>query len=275
MQNNGNKKKKKGMKPVYMPYLRGNIFSRTAIVRGTKIFGYLLMFAFIYLLLGGALTFDNTILRVVANLLLLSAGAIVLYGEGANQGETDVGFAEIVQKRKDEGKNVPASERDLCFHPLKGTLSAAVAALPYFIVCTVFAVIAQKQHYTLGVLPSWVSSYESQGEVAQALAYYHEPVAFSLEAVLRVVVRLINFPYVTMMGINSYDAMYLVDKLSPLLCLTLPACYAIGYLRGPLLRALVHGNIRQNRRKQNKREQRARKERRLQMEKKKEKKELI
>lgn len=275
MQNNANKKKKKGMKPVYMPYLRGNVFSSTAVKRSVKIFGFMVMLSFVYLLLGGAMTFDNTFLRVTANVMLLAVGAIVLYGEGANQGETDVGFAEIVQKRKDEGKNVPESERDLCFHPLKGVLSAAVAALPFFIVCSVFAVIAQKQHYTLGVLPSWVASYESQSEVAQALAYYNEPTKFSLEAILRVVVRLINFPYVTMMDINSYDAMYLVDKLSPLLCLTLPTFYAIGYLRGPLLRALVHGNIRQNRRKHNKREQRARQERRLQMEKKKEKKELI
>lgn len=275
MQNNVKKKKNKGMKPVFLPYLRGNVYSKTAISRGIKIMGYMLMFVFIYLLLGGAMTFDNTILRVTANVMLLALGGIVLYGEGANQGETDVGFAEIAQKRLDEGKNVPKSEYNLCFHPLKGALTAAFAALPFFIVCAVFAVIAQKQHYTLGVLPSWVASYDSQSEVSQALAFYNEASPLTLETILRVVVRLINFPYVTMLGINSYDAMYLVDKLSPLLCLTLPACYAIGYLRGPMLRALVHGNIRQNRRKQNKREMRARKERRMQMEKKNAKKELI
>ena len=275
MQNNANKKKKKGLKPVYMPYLRGNIYSRTEVKRSAKIVGFMVMFVFIYLLLGGAMTFDNTILRVCANLLLLAMGGVVMYGEGANQGETDVGFAEIAQKRLDEGKKVPKSEHDLCFHPLKGVLSAAIAALPFFVVCVVFAVIAQKQHYSLGVLPSWVSSYDSQGEVAQALAFYHEATPMSLEAILRVIVRLINFPYVTMMDINSYDAMYMVDKLSPLMCLTLPAFYAIGYLRGPYLRALVHGNIRMSRRKHNKQEKRARQERRQQMAKKNENKELI
>lgn len=274
MQNKTNKKKK-GMKPIYLPYLRGNVYSRTAVKRSVKIAGFMLMFMFVYLLLGGAMTFDNVFLRVTANVLLLAMGGIVLYGEGANQGETDVGFAEIVQKRLDEGKNVPKSEHDLCYHPLKGALSAAIAALPFFAVCAVFAVIAQKQHYELGVLPSWVSSYDSQSEVAQALAFYQEVTPLSLETILRVIVRLINFPYVTMLDVNSYDSMYLLDKLSPLLCLTLPACYAIGYLRGPYLRALVHGNIRQSNRKHNKQEKRARQARRMQMEQKNQKKELI
>ena len=154
-------------------------------------------------------------------------------------------------------------------------LLSAVGALPFFVICLVFAIVAQKQRFSLGVLPSWVASYESQSEVSEALAFYHETSGLSLEAVLRIVVRLIIFPYVTMMDINSYEAMYWVDKLSPLFCLTLPACYAVGYLRGPFLRALVHGNIRQNRRKHNKREKRARQQRRQQMETKNNKKELI
>ena len=64
MQNQTNKKKKKGMKPVYLPYLRGNVWSRTAVKRGFKVMGFVVMFVFIYLLLGGAMTFENTILRV-------------------------------------------------------------------------------------------------------------------------------------------------------------------------------------------------------------------
>lgn len=274
MQKNTNKKKK-GMKPVYVPHLRGKIVSREAMLRSVKVLGFIVMFIFIYTMMGGALSFDNVYLRVLSNVALLSVGGIVFYGEGANHGETDVGFGEIAQKRLDEGKNVDEDDKKLCYHPLKGIFVAALGVLPFFLICLVFSFIAKKQGFSLGVLPSWVSSYESQSEVAQALAYYHEVNPMSLESILRVIVRLINFPYVTMLGIGSYEMMYLVDKLSPLLCLTLPACYAIGYLRGPYLRALVHGNIRMNRRKHNKREQRARQERRQQMAKKNEKKELI
>lgn len=274
MQKNTNKKKK-GMKPVYVPYLRGTVVSREAGMRSIKVLGFIVMFIFIYTMLGGALSFDNVYLRVLCNVLLLAAGGMVFYGEGAGHGETDVGFGEIAQKRLDEGKSVDEGDKKQCYHPLKGVYVAAMGVLPFFLICLVFSFIAKKQGFSLGVLPSWVSSYESQSEVAQALAYYHEIEPMTLEAILRILVRLINFPYVTMMGIDSYDMMYLVDKLSPLMCLTLPACYAVGYLRGPYLRALVHGNIRMNRRKHNKREQRARQERRQQMAKKNEKKELI
>jgi len=92
---------------------------------------------------------------------------------------------------------------------------------------------------------------------------------------LRIFVRLLNFPYVTMAGVDNFDAMYIVDKLAPLLCLIVPSFYALGYLRGPYLRALVHGSIRMNRRKQNKREMRAREQRRQQIQKKSDKKELV
>ena len=269
MQNKTNaNKNKKSMKPVYKPYLKGNVVSKAAAKRAGKVLGFVFMFIFIYLMLGGALTFENNALRIAANAGLLLAGAMLLYNEGANQGETDVGFGEIAQKRLEEGKNVPASEYDLCFHPMKGVYTAALGALPIFLVCLVFSFVAQKQGYVLGVLPSWVSSYESQPEVAQALAYYSASSPMTLEDVLRVIVRMIIFPFVTMAGVNSNDAMYLVDKLSPILCLTMPAAYAVGYLRGPFLRALVHGNIRMSHRKHKRREQKARKERRMQMEKK-------
>ena len=274
MQKNTNKKKK-GMKPVYMPHLRGRVVGREAGMRSLKVMGFIVMFIFIYTLLGGALSFDNAYLRVLCNVLMLVAGGVVFYGEGAGHGETDVGFGEIAQKRLDEGKKVDEEDRKQCYHPLKGLYVAALGVLPYFLICLVFAFVAKKQAFSLGVLPSWVSAYESQSEVAQALSYYWETTPLSLESVLRILVRLINFPYVTMMGVTNYDLLYLVDKISPLLCLTLPAFYAFGYSRGPHLRALVHGNIRMSRRKQAKREQRARAERRKQMEKKPEKKELI
>lgn len=274
MQKN-NVKKKKGMKPVYMPHLRGKVVSREAGIRSLKVMGFVVMFIFIYTMLGGALSFDNVYLRVLCNVMMLAAGGVVFYGEGAGHGETDVGFGEIAQKRLDEGKKVDAEDYKLCYHPLKGLYVAALGVLPYFLICLVFSFVAQKQMFSLGVLPSWVTSYESQSEVAQALSYYWETTPLSLESLLRIVVRLINFPYVTMVGVTSYDALYLLDKLSPLLCLTLPLFYVLGYSRGPHLRALVHGNIRMSRRKQAKREQRARQERRQQMAKKSEKKELI
>ena len=277
MQKNANKtnRKKVTLKPVYKPYLRGNVVSKAAAKRGLRVIGYTLVFAFIYLIAGSALNFGNDLLRIVCNLAILAAAAMVLYAEGSRQGETDVGFAEIAQERLDEGRNVAASEHDLCFNPLKGVFTVAVGVLPLFIVCLVYAFMAEKQTLSLAVLPSWVSTYESQSEVSLALSYYNETAPFTLTDGLRVFTRLINFPFITMAGTESFDMMYLMDKLAPVLCLVVPSFYLLGYLRGPYLRALVHGSIRMNRRKHNKREKRARDQRRQQIQKKNEKKELI
>ena len=82
-----------------------------------------------------------------------------------------------------------------------------------------------------------------------------------------------NLKYDYFFDAQNTDALLLVDRLSPLLCLLTPACYGLGYLRGPQLRALVHGNIRQNKRKHNAKERKAREQRAKQMEQKNKKKE--
>ena len=274
MQSNA-KNNKKGPQPVYKPYLRGRAFSKTAVKRCWRILGYTLIFTVLYVIVGSVLAFDNTALRVICNGVILLMVMGLMYNDGARMGESDTAFAEIAMNRKNEGKNVPGSELDRCFHPLKGFVTAACGAAPVFIIALIYAFMAQKQTYSLGVLPSWVSAYEEHADIGAALAYYHQTSAVQLAEVLRVAVRLLLFPFVNIAGANNADALLLVDRLSPLLCLLTPACYGLGYLRGPQLRALVHGNIRQNKRKHNAKERKAREQRAKQMEQKNKKKELI
>lgn len=274
MQKNNKKnanQKKNELKPVYKPYLRGTAFSKIAAKRGLHVLGYLLIFALLYVIVGAALHFDSLALRIALNAALLLGCGGVLYNEGARQGENDVAFAEIVHKRLEDGKNVPDSEKDMCYHPMKGFITALVGAAPMLVIALLFAVVATRQTYALGALPSWVAAYDGISEVSDALAYYNETIGMRLEDVLRIVVRVLVFPFVNMAGADNYDALYLLDKLSPLLCLVVPVFYGLGYLRGPHLRALIHGNIRMNRRRHNKNERKAREQRAR----KPEKKELI
>lgn len=269
-----NNKKKKNAKPqlVYKPFLRGVPVSAMAAKRGIKLLGYTALFTFLYVLVGSALSFENTLLRVALNTMLVLAAAALVYSDGARQGENDVTFAEIAQNRLDEGKTVPQSERAQCYHPAKGFFTALCGAAPIVLIMLVYALLAQKQTYTLGVLPSWVAAYDRQAEVGQALAYYNQHAGMGVADALRVAARLINFPFVNMVGAGNYDALYLIDKLSPLLCLITPLGYPLGYLRGPMMRAMVHGNIKENNRKQKRRVQ---KERKMRAQPKPEKKELI
>ncbi len=257
-------KKKNTLQPVYKPYLHGNPISTTVIKRSLKIMGLLAVFAFFGALTSGMMGFGSAPVRIAVNAALILFGCFVMLNNGSNQGESDVGFGEICLNRQNEGKDISRQDRDVCYHPLKGILTALLGSLPFFLIALVYALIVTKQTYTLGALPGWVAGFETQDEIGQALAYYHENAPALPADYLRMIVRLALFPFMNMLGAGDYDRLYLLDKLSPLFTLIIPCCYGIGYLRGPYLRALVHGNIRLARRRQNRkvrreREQRARK----------------
>ena len=256
-----NAKNNNGLKPIYKPYLKGNAVSGLAAKRGLRVLGMIVLFAFLFMIVSIALSINNFILRLVINLGMVAVCCWMMHAEGSRQGENDVSFAEIALNRQNSGKSVSKKDRDTCFHPLKGFFSAAVGVAPFFLIALVFALIATRQEFELTVLPSWVSAYDSQPEISQALAYYNNPDPTTLEDVLRFIVRMLLFPYINIVGTDSYDTMLLMDRLSPVLCLVTPLFYALGYLRGPSLRAMVHGNIRLNKRRHNRKERKAREQR--------------
>ena len=270
-----NAKKKNAAQPVYKPYLTGRAFSPLAARRGVRILGLMLLFAFLGVIASGVFSFSNLALRILFNGAVLAFCAGVMYTEGSRQGENDVAFAEIALGRQNEGKAVTESDKNVCYHRMKGFVTALIGAAPFVLIALVYALVAVKQRYTLGALPSWVSAYETQDEISQALAYYHETAPLTLPDILRMAVRLFLFPYMNILGNGNYDKLYLLDKLSPLLTLIVPIFYGVGYLRGPYLRALVHGNIRLARRKQNRSVRKAREARAQKARRKTEQKELI
>jgi len=250
-----------GPQPVYKPYLKGNIVSGFAAKRGPGVLGMMVVFAFMYVLIG---TFTADAARwivIPVNALMVLGSAFVMFNAGAMRGETDTAFAEIARNRLDSGKTVPDSEKDRCFNPLKGCFSALVGAAPIILIAAVFAFVAHRQTVSIGTLPSWVSAYTAQDNIGPALEYYNETTVIGLEDILRIVVRVFIFPFVNIVGTTNYGTLFLLDRLSPLIMLLLPAVYGIGYTRGPHLRAMVHGSIRQNRRRHNRRERRAREQR--------------
>ncbi|MBQ9300627.1 MAG: hypothetical protein IJ214_08955 [Clostridia bacterium] len=271
--NNANKNKNKNTPvPVYKPYLRGNMVSLLAFRRGLRVFSVLVLFAILGVLASGVFAFDSAVPRLLLNGVLLLLGGLILFNEGSRYGESDVSFGEIALKRQNEGKEATAKDRDTCYHPGKGFVSALLGAAPFLLVAIAYALTAEKQTYSLGTLPGWVQSFESRDDIGPALAYYHESVPVGVAGYLRIIVRLVLFPYMNMFGAGDYNKLYLLDKLSPLLTLVLPLCFGLGYLRGPHLRALVHGNIRLARRRQNRQERKAREQR---VNKSNQKKELI
>lgn len=244
---NVNKKREKPL--VYKPYLRGRTVSSLATRRGFRILGYLLVSMVLYFFLGQLLAVDHLWLRILVNSLVILGFAALIYSDGAKIGEGDVAFAEIALSRKNEGKNIDATDLARCYHPGKGFFTVLVGALPVILLCLIYAFLAKEETYSLGALPSWVSSFENRPDVGPALAYYHERAGFQALDLLRLITRLLIFPYVNLVGTDNKSAILMVERLSPLLVSIIPVMYGVGYMQGPRFRAMVHGGIASNQRK--------------------------
>lgn len=263
------KKSRQAKLQIKKPYLKGNAFSRLAVTRGGRILLYLLLSAVMFFFLGQLMVIDVPWLRILVNLVVVAAFAGLMYSNGARVGEGDVSFAEIALSRQEAGKPVSREDKDRCFHKAKGFVTALSGALPMVLLCLVYAVMAVKDHYTLGALPSWVGAYESRADIGLALAYYHDHTGIGAADILRLLVRLLVFPFVNMVGARNADALLVVERLSPLLVLVAPMFYGVGYMRGEAYRSLVHGGIASNARRA------ARKQRKRQQPKKQEPRQLV
>lgn len=267
MQNQNTKKKKKNkLTPVYKPYAKGNWHSAGAVRQGLKLMLYYLAFAFAYVVLGAPLQFGNAALRIVCNLALVLCCGAVVYMNAARLGDTEVALGEIVLGREEDGKPVSAKDKENCYHPLKGLFVLAVAAIPVLLVTVPFAVTAQKQVYALQSLPSWVSSYTGHDEIGAPLAYYQRQFAPGVLDYLRLVSRVLIFPFANMASISGTDAMLVMDRLSPILALLPALGYPLGYRTGPRSRALTHGSIVSSRKRYVRKEKKAVAERKRQRE---------
>lgn len=245
-----------GKTAIYKPYLKGNAISPLAAKRGMRVLVYLIVASFAYFLLGQVLVMDTAWLRILINLAMLVGFYSLLRSEGARMGEGDVAFSEIALSRKEAGQELTKKELDRCFHPLKGYYTAIVGALPLVLVSLVFAFIAQPQSYTLGALPGWLTPYLAQQDIGLALSYYQQSAGLGFSGILRLVVRLLIFPFVNIVGADNAKGLLLLERLSPILLLLGPLAYGWGYQGGVHLRARIHGDIVQNRKKQERKQKR-------------------
>lgn len=270
MQDDKVKKKKNKQQLVFKPYKKGNWHSAAAAKRGLRILLYYLVFIFMNVILGSALQFENTVLRVTLNLLLVLAYATLLYMDGARLGESEVALGEITYAREQAGKAVDPKDLDNCFHSLKGVFICLVGVLVPLLLAVPHAFLAEKQVYALQSLPSWVNGYAGHDEIALPLQYYAQEYSFRLEDFLRMAVRMVIFPFANIATTDNADALLLVDRLSPLL-ICLPALgFPLGYLTGPRSRALVHGDIATSTKRYDRRRNKAIKARKARTEKKNE-----
>lgn len=244
---------KKKPQIVIKPMLAGSALDVMTFNRALRVAGGVLISMFFYVVFGFLLTFENVVLRILVNTVLLLIGAGLLYMTGATHGEADAAFGEIMYQREQEGKSVPKSERSRGFYKPKGFATAFLGVLPFVLLALVVTFTARLQTYSLGALPEWLTIYRRQPEIGDALRYYETAVSFGVLDGIKLIVRFAVLPFIGMVGSTNAAAVLMVERLSPLLVMAVPAGYALGYLRGKDLRIRVHTSIAQSkRRKKNK-----------------------
>ena len=84
----------------------------------------------------------------------------VFYNSAVGKGADAVARGEILWQKQEKGQNLSASEKAICFHPLKGYLTALLGTLPLLICAVLLAILAHRQTTGAGTLPAWLSNYQ-------------------------------------------------------------------------------------------------------------------
>ena len=237
------KKKKQKIEKVTKPYLKGDMLDRTTGPAALKFFAGTVILAVVFLIFCVMLNFEQRWLNIVVNLAVALGVYLFMSQFGMNAGADAVNQGEIMYARQEKGRPVADWERSMCYHPLKGFMSALIGSLPLLLCSVVLACIAERQMTNLGTLPSWLSGVESRPEIGNALAYYHESGSLTVESALRMVIRMTTMPFVNMVGASNKDGMLLIERLSPVINLLPAIAYGLGYMGGVSARTSVHTNI--------------------------------
>ncbi len=215
-----------------------------------RVCGYVLMTGALAMLLGGVLLLGPLWLRVVTGIAMFLAIAVLVYVGGRAQGQRDQAHGELMACRVAEGAEPSRQELATCYHPLKGLTAAAIGALPWFVAAVMLAVLAKPYTYQLQDLPTWLDYYRTRADIGDALAYYLVKPGWGVLDTVRVITRTALMPLANIATSLGNQAVYWLEKLSPLLVLTLPAAYAAGYLRGPALQRRIQAYHQQAKQKQ-------------------------
>lgn len=254
--------KKKKVEKVSKPYLKGDVFDRTTLPGALKFFAGTVVMTIVFLIVCVMMSWGQQWLNVAINLAIVLLVYMMFAQFGMNSGADAVNQGEIMFSREEKGRPVADWERRLCYHPFKGLLSAMIGSVPLVICSIILACVTERQMTGLGALPSWVGGIEGRQEIGNALAIYHETGSMTLDAVVRLIVRMSTMPFVNIVGAANKDGMVLLERISPLLNLLPGIAYGLGYMNGVSVRTGVHTNIALGKKKAKRKQDKERRARR-------------
>lgn len=247
--------------PVVKPILIGSWHSKEAFKLVPKRFLSILLVGIVYVFFSVMAGFDIPVLQLIISASIIGVVFFYQNNKGMEIGEKDAAFSEIMYEREQEGRPVSQEDRERCFHPFRGFFAALLGALPFVIVCLIYAFLVKPWTYQLGVLPSWTDSLLAHNEMGDALGYYNTVRSLTATDILRIIVRCLTMPFINIANVFGNRAVLWAERLSPLFVLVTPIGFGLGYSRGHALRTRINTGIMQGVEKKKRKERKARKQR--------------
>ncbi len=243
------------------PFLTGAPTDENTVRQALKFFAILLITVFMTFIICSMTSFKSVVLRILVNLVIESLVILMFYSKGADFGMDGVSRGEILYNHQERGIQIADSERKIPFNKAKGFIIGLLGASLFLIASLILAFTAKKQMITSGTLPSWMDAFSRREEIFGALVHYTQGGSMMFTDYLRVFVRLMLMPFISMAGAENRDMLLFIERISPVLVLIPALSYGIGYLQGPARRKNIHTEIARNNKRRISRERKARKAR--------------
>ena len=253
--------KSKQPEVVVKPILTGAWNSKEAYQMAPKRTLSILLIAVVYVFFSVMAGFNHPVLRLILSVSIIGVVFFYQYTKGMEVGEKDAAFSEIMYERKQEGRAISPEDEKRCFHPLRGAYATLLGAIPFIIICLIYAFLAKRWSYQLGVLPGWMNTMLTHNEISDALSYYTVTRSINAVDILRIIVRCLTMPFINIGNVIGKDGLLWAERLSPLFVLVGPMGYGVGYSRGHALRTRINTGIMQGVEKNKRKERKARKQR--------------
>ncbi len=172
-------------------------------------------------------------LRIALSVLILSGMLLLCMNEGLTKGAADAASSRNYAGLEEKGHKLEAMDDAACYHPLKPVAAGlALFAIPLAL-SAIVALCAKEYTYTLQDLPAWLTdSYGARGDLLAPLGAYKRETALTALDWMRLMVRLPLMTFINLFP-DPMRMSALIDRLSPLMMLSFPALYVLGYLCGP------------------------------------------
>lgn len=246
---------------VVKPILKGAWNSKEAYQMAPKRTLSILLIGVVYVFFSVMAAFDHPALRLLISFSIIGIVFFYQYTKGMEKGEKDAAYSEILYERKQEGREIPKEEEERCFHPLRGAYATLLGAIPFIIICLIYAFMVKPWAYQLGVLPSWMKAELAHNELGDALNYYQVTRSMNVTDIFRIIVRCLTMPFINIANVFGNQAVLWAERLSALFVLVGPMGYGVGYSRGHALRTRINTGIQQGVEKKKRKERKARKQR--------------